>query len=396
MHWLLCAEGSEHELRVELAREFPGKTVESPHPGIVAVDFPVPPRNRLPLLAFSRQWLPNAEPAHAESINAWARLLFEKIAGSLPDRQPWQLHLAPQYGAVAAPRIGARAWHSLTRRGPQAAAEARREIAAGRPRVEADAGRHRCELICARLRETLRDRRRGLLRGWIEETAPFARDHSLVQLVLTSPDRGCLSVAPAPLPWEQRHLISAFPKGQIPVAEDQAAPSRAFAKLAEAELRLNRAIKPGETCVDLGAAPGSWTYWALRRGARVIAVDRAPLREDLHRHPNVRFQTGDAFSFRPANPVDWLLCDVIAPPVQSAKLLVEWVRQSWCRYFVVTLKMREAEGMAALDLVKRELEPPRCELFLTKLCSNKKEVCAFGAVARGWSVMSCPGSNHSH
>jgi 23S rRNA C2498 (ribose-2'-O)-methylase RlmM len=54
------------------------------------------------------------------------------------------------------------------------------------------------------------------------------------------------------------------------IAADKATPSRAYAKLVEAKLRLGRAIRAGETCVDLGASPGSWTYVAVTRGARVI------------------------------------------------------------------------------------------------------------------------------
>jgi 23S rRNA (cytidine2498-2'-O)-methyltransferase len=77
------------------------------------------------------------------------------------------------------------------------------------------------------------------------------------------------------MPFVFRSLLSPYPKGEIPVASDKAAPSRAFSKLLEAEQRLGCRIRPGETCVDLGASPGSWSYVALNRGARVIAVDRA-------------------------------------------------------------------------------------------------------------------------
>ncbi len=380
MHWLLCAEDSEPELREELARVFPGRRITALCAGLLEVDFPMRPQARLPLLAFCRQWLPDAVVVHAASINSWAQLLFQKAVQQLPDSQPWQLHVVPHYGTAASPRLGARAWHSLTRRGPQAVAEARRQLGRTEEGVDPEAGRHRCELIRERFGQLLREKRRSLLRNLVEEPTPFGGEHSLLQLWLTRPDSGCVSVATAPLPNNQRHLLSPFPKGATPLFSDKAAPSRAFAKLAEAEVRLGRQIQPGERCVDLGAAPGSWTYWAVSRGARVVAVDRAPLRADLQEHPRVTFQEGDAFGFRPAGPVDWLLCDVIAPPEQSAALLVRWVRQGWCRHFVVTLKLREADALDALEKVKRELAAPGCDLLLTKLCANKKEVCAFGSI----------------
>jgi 23S rRNA (cytidine2498-2'-O)-methyltransferase len=64
-------------------------------------------------------------------------------------------------------------------------------------------------------------------------------------------------------------------KGVRPVAADKTAPSRAFAKLIEAEQRLGRAIRRGETCADLGASPGSWIPVPFD-AARVAAVDRSP------------------------------------------------------------------------------------------------------------------------
>lgn len=78
----------------------------------------------------------------------------------------------------------------------------------------------------------------------------------------------------------------------------------------------------------------------MQRGARVIAVDRSPLRDDLMRSPRVTFHQGDAFRFVPEAPVDWLLCDVIAAPERSIGLVLEWVRERRCRYFVVTIKFK--------------------------------------------------------
>jgi hypothetical protein len=54
------------------------------------------------------------------------------------------------------------------------------------------------------------------------------------------------------------------------------------------------------------------------------------------RHPHLVFHQGNAFTFQPDQPVDWLLCDVIAAPSRSIELLMKWVRQRWARRFVVT------------------------------------------------------------
>ena len=165
------------------------------------------------------------------------------------------------------------------------------------------------------------------------------------------------------------------------LAVDKQAPSRAFAKLLEAEVRMGRRIAARETCVDLGASPGSWTYVAARRGARVTAVDRSELRDDLMREPRVRFEQGDAFRFAPAAPVDWLLCDVIARAERSAELLSRWLRERWCKHFVVTLKLDDDGSETLLAAVRSDLRTLATEHWLLKLSANKKEVCAFGSRA---------------
>jgi 23S rRNA (cytidine2498-2'-O)-methyltransferase len=233
------------------------------------------------------------------------------------------------------------------------------------------------------LRELFQRKRRGLLRAWQEQLAPFTPETSLVQLVLVSPERGFLSIAPAPGPFHFRRVVSPIPMGDIPIAIDKAAPSRAFTKLVEAEQRLGRRIAPGESCVDLGASPGSWSYVALQRGAKVVAVDRAPLRADLMRNARLTFRQGDAFTFRPEAPVDWLLCDVIATPERSIELLLRWLREGWARRFVVTIKFKGQEDYARLDDLKHALAAQRGEFFLTRLCANKNEACAFGMVRAG-------------
>ena len=121
----------------------------------------------------------------------------------------------------------------------------------------------------------------------------------------------------------RRMRLAPWPGGRAPVPEDRRAPSRAYRKLVEAFAWLGVAPTEGEVCVDLGGSPGGWAWNVLQRGASVIAIDRAPLAPPAAGHPRLTARTGDAFSYRPATPVDWLLCDVIAAPnapSSSAKL----------------------------------------------------------------------------
>jgi len=318
---LLPTEDGTSCLLDELRRAHPSNRHELRPPGIVLTD-----ADLAGPFVFSRQALLNATEASAESIKLWSDALFRALA-SLLDRQPWQLHIIP--------------------------------------------GTNRCRLIREALLDRLKQQRRHLLKS-------LGNDGALVQLLLTAPNHGWIAITPPPLP---RQLVSPFPAGLVPVASDKAAPARAFAKLVEAETRLGRPIASGETCVDLGACPGSWSYVALKRGARVLAIDRSPLRPDLMRNPRLEFRQADAFKFVPEQPVDWLLCDVIAAPERSIELLLEWLRQRRCRYFVVTIKFKGATDYSALDRLKQELPALCAGFYLQRLCANKNEACAFGLAA---------------
>jgi 23S rRNA (cytidine2498-2'-O)-methyltransferase len=294
-------------------------------------------------LAFARQTLPNAIETQAASINAWADRIIDAVAGVFPDDQPWRLHLWPQYG-------------------------------------EGKAGMNRCDLIRASVVERLKKRRRHLLRCMIDSEAIFDEETSFVQCLLTAPENGWLSASIAPQVHAHRQLIYSFPSGRVPLADDKSAPSRAFTKLVESELRLGRFIEREQTCVDLGASPGSWSYVAIQRGAHVIAVDRSDLREDLMSNPRLCFESADAFKYKPPQTVDWLVCDVIAAPQRSIDLLLEWLREKRMRNFVVTIKFKGHDEYALLERLKKEAPPLCAEFRLLHLCANKNEVCAFGVV----------------
>ena len=374
MHLVLAAADSRDALQRELSLVVPEGSQELA-PGLFACEFAADSGGRIPYLAFARQLLPDAREVHAESINAWASLLADAIVGVLPDEQTWSLHVIPFKSQPGSSRMGARAWHSRARTG-QAPPRATNE-----PQAEQAVGANRCQLIRATTLQLLEKRRRHLARSLRQHDGVYVSDEALVQLLLVAPNHGFLSIAQAPFPFQQQHVVSCFPNGEVPIAVDKQAPSRAFAKLVEAELRLGRRIAAKDRCVDLGASPGSWTYVAVRRGGSVISVDHADLRLDLMQHKNVRFQRGDAFRFEPPTPVDWLLCDVIASAERSADLLLGWLRKGWCQHFVVTLKVDDEGSSAVLARLKQELPNLTSELYLLRLCANKKEVCAFGTLA---------------
>jgi 23S rRNA (cytidine2498-2'-O)-methyltransferase len=70
---------------------------------------------------------------------------------------------------------------------------------------------------------------------------------------------------------------SRVPGGVRPVSVDEASPSRAYSKVAELLSLAELNVQPGNTVVELGAAPGGSTLYLLQQGARVWAIDPAPL-----------------------------------------------------------------------------------------------------------------------
>jgi 23S rRNA (cytidine2498-2'-O)-methyltransferase len=146
--------------------------------------------------------------------------------------------------------------------------------------------------------------------------------------------------------------------GQLRMADDPLAPSRSYLKVEEAYVVLGREPVPGETVVDLGAAPGGWSYSAAKRGARVIAVDNGPLKGGALDHPRIEHLREDAFRYQPSETVDWLFCDLVEDPHHVMNNLVRpWLENRWCRRFVINLKFGRVAPLALLREVHAPASP---------------------------------------
>jgi 23S rRNA (cytidine2498-2'-O)-methyltransferase len=340
----LCEQGWEATLSDELNREFPGCKPRQVADGLVNVVIGPSMRSKIPTVALASQGLPNAVGIEAKSISDWSRMAAMRIVDELcVYTGPWRLHV---FGA-----------------GSQ----------------DARVSSRRASLVEAGIIKILRKKQRRLLRSLRTVDGAPVDDEAIAQVALVTPQSGYLSICLPDVRRLLRRCVSPFSAGVVEVPADRKAPSRAFAKLVEAEIRLGRRISSGESCVDLGSSPGSWSYVALKRGARVIAVDRSPLRGDLMNQPNLTFVRGDAFRFVPVKPVDWLLCDVIAFPERIRALLEGWLSERWCRTFCVTIKFRGRDEFALLEPFKSMLEASGFEFLLRRLTNNKNEATAFGA-----------------
>jgi 23S rRNA (cytidine2498-2'-O)-methyltransferase len=142
---------------------------------------------------------------------------------------------------------------------------------------------------------------------------------------------------------------SPFPNGECRFEEDRAGPpSRAYLKLWEALTRLGAWPQPGETCLDLGASPGGWTWVLASLGATVTAIDKAPLDPAVAAMPRVTTLQDSAFAVEP-QPVDWLVCDVIAYPDRLLALVQRWIAAGAPKRIVCTVKFQGETDLDAQD-----------------------------------------------
>ena len=133
---------------------------------------------------------------------------------------------------------------------------------------------------------------------------------------------------------------SPFPLGECRFEEDHIGPpSRAYLKLYEALTRLGIHPGPGDHCIDLGASPGGWTWVLASLGASVRAVDKAPLDSRVTAMSGVEQVIESAFAMAP-EPVDWLVCDVIAYPARLLSLVTRWITAEAARRIVCTVKFQ--------------------------------------------------------
>jgi 23S rRNA (cytidine2498-2'-O)-methyltransferase len=166
------------------------------------------------------------------------------------------------------------------------------------------------------------------------------------------------------------------------------APSRSTLKLAEAfEVflgeRAGDVLRAGMHAVDLGAAPGGWTWQLVQRGLRVTAVDNGPLKGSIRDDPLVRHVRDDAFRFTPRRPVDWLVCDVVEQPIRIADLVARWIGGGLARRAIFNLKLPMKKRYEEIDRCRDRIENilaasnESYELRLKQLYHDRAEVTGY-------------------
>jgi 23S rRNA (cytidine2498-2'-O)-methyltransferase len=181
-------------------------------------------------------------------------------------------------------------------------------------------------------------------------------------------------------PWGSRWPMG-IPRLRMPAG----APSRSTLKLVEAihtflgerELEL---LHAGMRAVDLGAAPGGWTWQLAHRGLRVTAVDNGPLKPEIADDPLVTHLRVDGLSYLPRKPVDWMVCDIVEQPSRIAVLVARWISEGHARRAIFNLKLpmkkRFEEMLRCKQIIEERLAQSRTQyrILLRQLYHDREEV----------------------
>lgn len=198
-------------------------------------------------------------------------------------------------------------------------------------------------------------------------TAPFSkalRDKKMLQdkhqwrlhLVFITGTEAYLGVAPL-------NNSSAWPMGIPRLRLPKEAPSRATLKLEEAWHHFIPAeewdtrLASGMRAVDLGAAPGGWTWQLVQRGMYVEAIDNGAMDKNLLETGQVLQILMDGFLYEPKKPVTWLVCDIVDKPARVSSMIIKWFGKGYCKEAVFNLK---------LPMKQRYLEVKKCEERIIK------------------------------
>lgn len=184
------------------------------------------------------------------------------------------------------------------------------------------------------------------------------------------PDIGAFSLLDQNTLVYSHKRLKKWPDGICHFLEDKInPPNRAYLKLWEALFLLAHAPKPGDTALDLGAAPGGWTYVMHSLGASVTAVDKAALAEKIGALPRVQFLQQSAFALDPntlSHTYDWVLSDVACYPDRAYTLITKWIASGKAKQMIFTIKLQGETDLASIQQFKNIPNSRIVNLFYNK------------------------------
>jgi 23S rRNA (cytidine2498-2'-O)-methyltransferase len=168
---------------------------------------------------------------------------------------------------------------------------------------------------------------------------------------------------------------SPMPNGEWIFREDKInPPSRAYLKLWEFFTRVQVYPHKNESCLDLGACPGGWTWVLAQLAKQVIACDKSPLDSRIMAFPNVVFTTRDAFKIKLAEfpNVSWVFSDVICYPQKLYDFVKVLIEEFPDKKYVFTIKFQGSDSQE--EIIRKFSQLPGNIMHLSQ---NKHELTWF-------------------
>ena len=150
------------------------------------------------------------------------------------------------------------------------------------------------------------------------------------------------------------------PGGIFSFSEDKVhPPSRAYLKLWEFFTRYRLPMNAScDVAIDLGSAPGGWTWVIAHYAKEVISVDKAALADQIYLDQSIGKITPLQQSAYALNPKDfkqvsWIFCDIISYPEKTIEMIERWVKElrevGQQPSFVCTLKFQGKTDFEAIE-----------------------------------------------
>lgn len=206
-----------------------------------------------------------------------------------------------------------------------------------------------------------------------------------LDIVLTDPNQWMVG-------WHEAtsSLPTRWPGAFPPLDWNHEVVSRAYFKAAEALLWSGLPIRPGDTVVEIGSAPGGAAQHLLELGLKVIGVDPAEMDPEIAEHPNfhhLKARGGDVkrSEYRDAR---WLLVDSNVRPDKTLVTVENIVlhRQVDIRGMLLTMKLgrydqadriygwcRTLRKWGYTQLRVRQLATGRCEVCIAAKKSGRRK-----------------------
>jgi 23S rRNA (cytidine2498-2'-O)-methyltransferase len=241
-----------------------------------------------------------------------------------------------------------------------------------------------------KLLATFTRRFQPLLETALRERGRLQDDPLSTRLHVFFPDKNSVLIGSSD-PHNSANAIMGIVRQSMPAE----APSRSTMKLAEAiavfmdRSEQTRLLRQGMHAVDLGAAPGGWTWQLVKRGMRVTAVDNGPMKGALINHPLVQHLKQDGFKYAPRKAVDWLVCDMVEKPSRVAVLIGAWFAEGRCKHAIFNLKLPMKRRVAALDSalgdIRKRLDDEGIDhrMIAKQLYHDREEVTVFLTRTKG-------------